>query len=134
MFLGYAENCKAYKLWDSDLHEVVVSRDVTFDESSSDRSGEVMDTTDDLPTDDETINLCIDDEVVDTDPEHVVASEASTTSEQKDSDDLSNSSAAGEDHTAEIVNNHTVEEQVPGQQTNVRRSTRVRKAPMRFGS
>ena len=94
----------------------------------------MTDTTDDLSTDDDTINLGIDDEVIDTDPEHVIASEASTTSEQQDSDNLSNSSAAGEDHTAEIVNNHTVEEQVPEQQTNVRRSTGVRKAPRRFGS
>ena len=134
MSLGYAENSKAYKLWDSDLHKVIVSRDVTFDESSSGRSGEVTYTTDDLSTDDDTINLGIDDEVVDTDPEDLVASEASTTSEQPDSDDLSNSSAAGEDHTAEIVNNHTAEEQIPEQQINIRRSTRVRKAPRRYGS
>ena len=109
MFLGYAENCKACKLWNGDLHKVVVSRDVMFDESSSGRSGEVTDTTDELSTDEDTINLSIDDEVADTDPEHVVASEASTTSEQQESDDLSNSSTAGEDDTVEVVDNRTVE-------------------------
>ncbi|CDF37816.1 unnamed protein product [Chondrus crispus] len=38
MFLGYAENTKAYKLWDGDLHKVIVSRDVTFDESTGGKS------------------------------------------------------------------------------------------------
>ena len=129
MDLGYAENSKPYKLWDGDLHKAVVSRDVTFDESSSGRSGEVTDTTDELSTDDDTIHLGLDDEVADTDPEHVVASEASTTSEQQDSDNLSNSSTAGEDDNVEVLDNNFVEEQVPEPQTNVRRSTRVRKAP-----
>ena len=99
IFLGYAENSKAYTLWDGDLHKVVVSRDVSFDESSSGRSGEVTDTTDDLSTDDDTINLGIDEEVTDSNTEHVVASEASTAREQQDPDDLSNLSTAGVDDT-----------------------------------
>ncbi|CDF39896.1 unnamed protein product [Chondrus crispus] len=63
MFLGYAENTKAYKLWDGDLHKVIVSRDVTFDESTGGKSGEPMDTNEEATTDDDTINLNIDEEL-----------------------------------------------------------------------
>ena len=65
MFLGYAENSKAYKLWDSDLHKVIVSRDVTFDESSSGRSGEVTNRSHEVSTEDDTVNLSIDEEAND---------------------------------------------------------------------
>ncbi|CDF39993.1 unnamed protein product [Chondrus crispus] len=67
MFLGYAENTKAYKLWDGDLHKVIVSRDVTFDESTGGKSGEPMDTNEEASTDDDTINLNIDEEVAEND-------------------------------------------------------------------
>ncbi|CDF39893.1 unnamed protein product [Chondrus crispus] len=36
MFLGYSQCSKAYKLWDGELNKIVVSRDVKFDESTSD--------------------------------------------------------------------------------------------------
>ncbi|CDF40831.1 unnamed protein product, partial [Chondrus crispus] len=57
MFLGYAENTKAYKLWDGDLHKVIVSRDVTFDESTGGKSGEPMDTNEEEETIDPPTNL-----------------------------------------------------------------------------
>ena len=34
LFLGYAESSKAYNVWDDDLSKVIISRDVTFDESN----------------------------------------------------------------------------------------------------
>ena len=33
VMIGYAEQSKAYKLWDPKLKKVIVSRDVTFEES-----------------------------------------------------------------------------------------------------
>lgn len=127
MFLGYAENTKAYKLWDGDLHKVIVSRDVTFDESTGGKSGEPMDTNEEATTDDDTINLNIDEEVAEND---AVASEASSPDEQQDSDESSNSSpTAGEDETTETVEQHVVEEETIDPPTNLRRSTRIRKTP-----
>ena len=35
VMIGYAEQSKAYKLWDAELKRVIVSRDVTFNESES---------------------------------------------------------------------------------------------------
>ena len=32
MMMGYAANSKAYKLWDTAKHKMVISRDVVFDE------------------------------------------------------------------------------------------------------
>ncbi|CDF34864.1 unnamed protein product [Chondrus crispus] len=101
MFLGYAENTKAYKLWDGDLHKVIVSRDVTFDESTGGKS-----------------------------ENNAVASEASSPNEQQDSDESSNCSpTAGENETTETVDQHVVEEEMIDPPTNLRRSTRVRKTP-----
>ena len=43
MFLGYKEGSKAYKLWDAELQKVVISRDLTFDESTNGVCGNVGD-------------------------------------------------------------------------------------------
>ncbi|KAL4299380.1 hypothetical protein AHAS_Ahas17G0095100 [Arachis hypogaea] len=33
IFLGYADNVKGYRLWDSTVHKVIISRDVIFTEN-----------------------------------------------------------------------------------------------------
>ena len=43
MFLGYAKESKAYKLWDGDLRRIVVSRDVMFDETECGSNANIED-------------------------------------------------------------------------------------------
>ena len=62
MFLGYAEVSKAYKLWDSELQKVVISRDVTFDESKNGACGNVGDGSV-LVTDEDFVSLDITTEI-----------------------------------------------------------------------
>ena len=74
MFLGYAEGSKAYKLWDSELQKVVISRDVTFDESNSGVFGNVGDGSA-LDTDEDFVSLDI---INDNEPSNVATSNDTT--------------------------------------------------------
>ena len=131
MFLGYAENSKAYKLWDGALCKVVVSRDVTFDESCDGNYGDVSESSDSNIDTNDVITLSM------SMPETTETTESST-SEPLNSptvDELQNTSNEDEDEE-EVSDDETEDKNTSGTETSqqevtsqLRRSSRVRKPP-----
>ena len=126
MFLGYAKESKAYKLWDGELCKVVVSRDVTFDESGYGSNGNITDATVDAQGN-ESVTL---DLVDDNDSNKVGDEEEGTGDADVTSSDIVNSDPG----TSSPNNVNDSEIRVPPPApaevlVPLRRSTRVRKPP-----
>ena len=76
LFLGYLENRKGYKLWDTDLQKPVISRDVTFETLDNQKDHELTEYPNHTSMDQGGDNVDLND---------LIASESSEKSEQNDS-------------------------------------------------
>ena len=131
MFLGYAKESKAYKLWDSELRKVVMSRDVTFDETGYGPNGNIADATLDMEGDEDFITL----DIAQGGESNRVGDEDTDTGNE----DVTNNENINNDiGTPSPENTNDPELQMPppasssNPSTPLRRSTRVRKPPTKW--